>query len=177
MKHAIHLEHRASSSQSKNEGEPSFGLCDRLNRTRVNSQRQLPTDHDYAVPTREYQTDQSSLKPAQAAARSVFGKKQKQRQRQKQPHRSSEVDTVTPYQANALVDKIAVGSWPIRKLPFAYTETSRPAHTNPAPLKSPLGSRFSWPLNATRPYAHPAPRLSSWSGVRRPRRSRCHRGC
>src|ERR1700756_1204447 len=98
MKSDIHLEHRASSSQGKHEGEPSLGLCDRLDRTRDNSQRQLPTDHDYAVPTREYQTDQSSLKPAQAAARSVFGKKQKQRQRQKQPHRSSEVDTVTPYQ-------------------------------------------------------------------------------
>jgi len=99
MKHAIHLEHRASSSQSKHEGESSFGLCDRLDRTRVNSQRQLPTDHDYAVPTREYQTDQSSLKPAQAAARSVFGKKQKQRQRQKQPRRYGEVDTVTPYRS------------------------------------------------------------------------------
>jgi hypothetical protein len=32
------------------------------------------TDHDYAVPTREYQTDQSSLKSAQAAARPVLGK-------------------------------------------------------------------------------------------------------
>jgi hypothetical protein len=104
IKHAIHLEHRASSSQSKHEGEPSFGLCDRLDRTRVNSQRQLPTDHDYAVPTREYQTDQSSLKPAEAAARSVFGKKQKQRQRQKQPHRSREVDTVTPYQGKSLIE-------------------------------------------------------------------------
>jgi hypothetical protein len=60
----IHLEHRASSSQGKHEGEPSLGLCDRLDRTRDNSQRQLPTDHDYAVPTREYQTDQSSLKTA-----------------------------------------------------------------------------------------------------------------
>jgi hypothetical protein len=107
MKHVIHLEHRASSSQSKHEGEPSFGLCDRLDRTRVNSQRQLPTDHDYAVPTREYQTDQSSLKPAEATARSVFGKKQKQRQRQKQPHQSSEVDTVTPYQALPLIDSRA----------------------------------------------------------------------
>ena len=58
----IHLEHRASSSQGKHEGEPSLGLCDRLNRTRDNSQRQFPTDHDYAVSTREYQTDQSSLK-------------------------------------------------------------------------------------------------------------------
>ena len=98
----IHLEHRAGSSQGKHEGEPSLGLCDRLNRTRDNSQRQLPTDHDYAVPTREYQTDQSSLKPAQAAARSVLGKKQ--RQQQKQPHRSRPVDTVTPYQANALIE-------------------------------------------------------------------------
>jgi hypothetical protein len=82
----IHLEHRASSSRGKHEGEPSLGLCDRLDRTRDNSQRQLPTDHDYAVPTREYQTDQSSLKTAPAAARSVFGKQQKQRQ--KQTHRS-----------------------------------------------------------------------------------------
>jgi hypothetical protein len=70
----IHLEHRAGSSQGKHEGEPSLGLCDRLNLTRDNSQRQLPTDHDYAVPTREYQTDQSSLKTAPTAARSVFGK-------------------------------------------------------------------------------------------------------
>jgi hypothetical protein len=97
----IHLEHRAGSSQGKHEGEPSLGLCDRLNLTRDNSQRQLPTDHDYAVPTREYQTDQSSLKTAPTAARSVFGKRQKQRQRQKQPHRFRCVDTVTPYQALA----------------------------------------------------------------------------
>ena len=62
MNSDINLEHRASSSQGKHEGEPSLGLCDRLDRTRDNSQRQLPTDHDYAVPTREYQTDQSSLK-------------------------------------------------------------------------------------------------------------------
>ena len=56
------FEHRADSSQDKHEGESSLGQCDRLDRTRDNSQRQLPTDHDYAVPTREYQTDQSSLK-------------------------------------------------------------------------------------------------------------------
>jgi hypothetical protein len=78
------LENRASSRRSKHEGESSFALCDGLSRTRDNSQRQLPTDHDYAVPTREYQTDQSSLKPAQAAARSVLVKKQKQLQ--KHPH-------------------------------------------------------------------------------------------
>ena len=104
MKRAIHLEHRTSSSWSKHEGEPSFALCDRLDRTRDNSQRQLPTDHDYAVPTREYQTDQSSLKSAPAAARSVLGKKQKQRQLQKQPHRFRRFDTVTPYQGKALIE-------------------------------------------------------------------------
>jgi hypothetical protein len=87
----IQLEHRAGSSQGKHEGEPSLGLCDRLNLTRDNSQRQLPTDHDYAVPTREYQTDQSSLKTAPTAARSVFGKRRKQRQRQKQPHWRAEL--------------------------------------------------------------------------------------
>src|ERR1700677_2212494 len=80
------LEDRASSSRSKHEGESSFGLCDRLCRTRDNSQRQLPTDQDYAVPTREYQTDQSSLKTAPTAARSVL--EQKQQQQQKQTHRS-----------------------------------------------------------------------------------------
>src|SRR6202041_2496106 len=91
----IHLEHRAGSSRGKHEGEPSLGLCDRLDRTRDNSQRQLPTDHDYAVPTREYQTDQSSLKPAQTAARSVLVKRQQQMQRQL--HRIRGVDRVTPY--------------------------------------------------------------------------------
>ena len=98
----IHLEDRAGSSQGKHEGEPSLGLCDRLDRTRDNSQRQLPTDHDYAVPTREYQTDQSSLKTAPTAARSVFGKRK--RKPPKQTRRSRPVDTVTPYQANALIE-------------------------------------------------------------------------
>ena len=98
----IHLEDRAGSSQGKHEGEPSLGLCDRLDRTRDNSQRQLPTDHDYAVPTREYQTDQSSLTTAPTAARSVFGKRK--RKPPKQTHRSRPVDTVTPYQGNALIE-------------------------------------------------------------------------
>ena len=62
MNIVANFEHRTSSSRGKHEGESSFALCDRLGRTRDNSQRQLPTDHDYAVPTREYQTDQSSLK-------------------------------------------------------------------------------------------------------------------
>ena len=108
MNNITHLEHRASNSLRKHEGESSFALCDRLDRTRVNSQRQLPTDHDYAVPTREYQTDQSSLKSAQAAARSVLGERQKQRQLQKQPHRFRKVDTVTPYQAKSLIEPNAI---------------------------------------------------------------------
>ena len=80
MNIVVQIEHRASSRWGKHEGEPSFGLCDRLSRTRDNSQRQLPTDQDYAVPTREYQTDQSSLKTAPTAARSVLGKRRNQRQ-------------------------------------------------------------------------------------------------
>jgi hypothetical protein len=73
-------------SRSKHDGESSNALCDRLSRIRDTSQRQLPTDHDYAVSTREYQTDQSSLKPAPAAAGPVLEKRQRQQQRQKQPH-------------------------------------------------------------------------------------------
>ena len=38
------------------------------NPTRAFSPRQLPTDHVHAVPTREYQLDQSSPLPATAAA-------------------------------------------------------------------------------------------------------------
>ncbi len=68
MNNAIQLEDRVSRSRSKHEGESSAEVCDRLSRTRVSSQRQLPTDHDYAVPTREYQLDQSSPLPATAAA-------------------------------------------------------------------------------------------------------------
>jgi hypothetical protein len=103
MNSAINLEHRASSSRGKHEGEPSLGLCDRLDRTRDNSQRRLPTDHDYAVPTREYQTDQSSLKSAQAAARPVLGK---QRQQQKQPHYCAELTRslhIRPMHSSTLV--------------------------------------------------------------------------
>src|SRR3981189_2450350 len=105
MNIVANFEHGASSSRGKREGESSFALCDRLSRTRDNSQRQLPTDHDYAVPTREYQTDQSSFKPAPAAARSVLEKKQ--RQLQKHPHRLRRVDTVTPYQGLALTEVYA----------------------------------------------------------------------
>src|SRR5260370_42494495 len=55
MKLHATFEPRAGSRQDKHEGESSIGLCDRLDRTRDNSQRQLPPDHDYAVPVlRDY---------------------------------------------------------------------------------------------------------------------------
>ena len=98
MSNSTKFEERASSSRSTHEGEPSESLCDRLSRTRDTSQRQLPTDQDYAVSTREYQTDQSSLKHASTAACPVLEKQQKQLQRQKQPHRVAGMDRVTPYQ-------------------------------------------------------------------------------
>ena len=136
----IHLEHRAGSSRGKHEGEPSLGLCDRLDRTRDNSQRQLPTDHDYAVPTREYQTDQSSLKTALTAARSVFGKRK--RKSPKQTHRSRPVDTVTPYQANVLIECIGdlsiVNSLTTRSLKpsLFFSYRGRESHGLPNPKTS-----------------------------------------
>jgi len=103
MNSIAQFEDRASSRRSKHEGESSTALCDRLSRTRDTSQRQLPADQDYAVSTREYQTDQSSLKPAPAAAGPVLEKRQKQQQRQKQPHRCAAVDRVTPYQSGSMI--------------------------------------------------------------------------
>ena len=93
MNNVIQFEDRVSRSRSKHEGEPSAEVCDRLDLTRGSSQRQLPTDHDYAVSTREYQLDQSSPLPASAAADSVL-----ERQRQKQTRESVPIDRVTPYQ-------------------------------------------------------------------------------
>ena len=100
MNHDNQFEHRASSSRSMHVGESSYVLCDRPSRIRDFSQRQLPTDQDYAVSTREYQTDRSSLKSAPTAARPVLGKRpmQRQRQKQKQPHSFAGIDRVTPYQ-------------------------------------------------------------------------------
>jgi hypothetical protein len=106
MNSAIQVEDRASSSRSKHEGESSFSLCDRLSRTRDLSQRQLPTDHDYAVSTREYQTDQSSLKTAFDCCLPCPRRTEKQPQRQKQPHRFSAVDGVTPYQGRFADDAL-----------------------------------------------------------------------
>src|ERR1035437_4951529 len=98
MNSIAQFEDRASRSRSKHEGESSSSLCDRLSRTRDLSQRQLPTDQDHAVSTREYQTDQSSLKPAPAAAGPAFEERQKQQQQQKQTHRCTGIDGVTPYE-------------------------------------------------------------------------------
>jgi hypothetical protein len=100
MNIVANFEHRAGSSQDKHEGESSFALCDRLGRTRDNSRRQLPTDHDYAVPTREYQTDQSSLKLVRLLL--ALSSRKPQRQLQKHLHRFRSVDRVTPYQGNSL---------------------------------------------------------------------------
>ena len=79
LNHAMQLEDRVSRSRSKHEGESSAEVCDRPGRTRAVSQRQLPTDHDYAVPTREYQLDQSSPLPATAAADPVLERRNDQR--------------------------------------------------------------------------------------------------
>jgi hypothetical protein len=101
MNIVANFEYRAGGSRSKHEGESSLALCDRLSRARVNSQRQLPTDHDYAVPTREYQTDQSSLKPPRLLP-ALSSRKSKDNY--KNTHRLRRVDTVTPYQGNALIE-------------------------------------------------------------------------
>jgi hypothetical protein len=80
LNNAIQLEDKVSCSRSKHEGEPSTGnLRQAYGRTRGSSQRQLPTDHDYAVSTREYQLDQSSPLPATAAADPVLVQKNDQR--------------------------------------------------------------------------------------------------
>jgi hypothetical protein len=76
MHNVIQFEDRVSRSRSKHEGESSTALCDRLIQTRDSSQRQLPTDHDHAVPTRVYQLDQSSPKTATAAADPVLERQQ-----------------------------------------------------------------------------------------------------
>jgi len=88
------FEDSASRSRSKHEGESSQALCDRLSRTRATSPRQLPTDHDHAVPTRAYQIDQSSP----ILLRLPLALSSKQRQRQKPTHSRAAIDRVTPYQ-------------------------------------------------------------------------------
>jgi hypothetical protein len=108
--------------------------------TAFNSQRQLPADQDYAVSTREYQTDQSSLKPAPAAAGPVLEKRQKQQQRQKQPHRCAAVDRVTPYQSGSRIH-VPFRGW--RKVAFTSTPQTKTCLWGPRLRKMPLGSSGS----------------------------------
>jgi hypothetical protein len=102
MNYAANFEHRAGSSRSKHEGEPSFALCDRLSRTRDNSQKQLPRDHDYAVSTREYQTDQSSLNLPRLLL--ALSSRKSRRNYKNHAHRFCSIDMVTPSQGNALIE-------------------------------------------------------------------------
>ena len=136
MNNATKFENRASISRSKHEGESSIALCDRLSRTRDTRQRQLPTDHDYAVSTREYQTDQSSLKPAPTAAGPVLEIREKQRQRQKQPHGFTEVDRVTPYQSLSRHGTMCGLSIFIRSLGMFHRAASRSNSGHSPPISS-----------------------------------------
>ena len=144
MNTIINFEDMVSCSRSKREGESSQDVCDRLDLTRDDSQRQLPTDHDYAVSTREYQLDQSSPLPASAAADPVF-----ERQRQKQtPRIRAYIDRVTPYQRPLscvkLVSKPGKGHGPVPLRLCTLAPSQRKACT--AALSSPANlTRFSAP--------------------------------
>ena len=96
MNNATQLEDKVSRSRGKHEGESSAEVCDRLSRTRVISQRQLPTDLDYAVPTREYQLDQSSPLPASAAADPVLDRKKRPMHLDRSLHITSGLATTRP---------------------------------------------------------------------------------
>jgi hypothetical protein len=61
MNNIIQIEDRVCRSRSKHEGESSADICNRLNWTRASSQRQFPTDHDYAVPTRDFEHSFSAM--------------------------------------------------------------------------------------------------------------------
>ncbi len=100
---------------------PRFALCDRLSRTRDNSQRQLPTDQDYAVSTREYQTDQSSLKLPRLLL--ALSSKTANKTTPTDP-RIAQVDTVTPYQGDALIENDLCAERPIRNEKRACEPTS-----------------------------------------------------
>jgi hypothetical protein len=58
-------------------------LCGRSSdRTRADSPRQLPTDHDYAVSTREYQSDQPSRKLPRPRLALLLNKEKKEERKQ-----------------------------------------------------------------------------------------------
>src|ERR1700721_1594042 len=110
MNNATPFEDRAGRRRSRHEGESSSYLCDRLSRTRDVSQRQLPTHQDDAVSTREYQTDQSSLKSAPTAAGPVL------EQQQERPHGFAAFDRVTPYQVRVADNTLRIVVSPCRVL-------------------------------------------------------------
>jgi hypothetical protein len=89
LNQAIQFEDRVTRGRGKHEGESPAEVCDRLCRTRVVSQRQLPTDHDYAVSTRDYRLDQSSPLPASAAADPVLVRKKRPAQLDRSLHITS----------------------------------------------------------------------------------------
>ncbi|MGA8740657.1 MAG: hypothetical protein WB561_05675 [Terracidiphilus sp.] len=104
MNNALQLEDKVSRSRSKHEGEPSTGnLRQAFGRTRGSSQRQLPTDHDYAVSTREYQLDQSSPLPATAAADPVLVRKKRPAHVDRSPHINFRVAGITMTRPEQLV--------------------------------------------------------------------------
>src|SRR5262245_17002787 len=58
--HLVDSRAGGSAGPHEKENPPTFYAVRFPNPTRALSPRQLPTDHDHAVPTREYQSDQSS---------------------------------------------------------------------------------------------------------------------
>ena len=92
--------------------------------TRASSPRQLPTDQDYAVPTREYQTDQSSQKLPRPL-RALPSKQLQQQQQNPRVHRR--LDTVTPYQSSSY---IGVFSHPTLAAQKQRVEGGAPADTS-----------------------------------------------
>ena len=81
----------------------------------MSSQRQLPTDHGYAVPTREYQLDQSSPLPATATARPVL--ERRQRQKAPQHSRCRQGHTISTSGLAIIRQRCGARSWEIRAYP------------------------------------------------------------
>ncbi len=124
---------------------PRFALCDRLSRTRDNSQRQLPTDQDYAVSTREYQTDQSSLKLPRLLL--ALSSKTANKTTPTNP-RIAQVDTVTPYQGLARFQvlrlwKCALAIWHKSRSVLSEQPSRQAAQRNQAG-KNAIHAEQSW---------------------------------
>jgi len=156
MNNVNQLKDKASRSRSAHEGESSTALCDRLSRTRDTSPRQLPTDHDHAVPTREYQIDQSSLKTALAAAGSVLEK-------QKPPHSHAEVDRSLHIRA---VPALAYPVWRVaspRAIRRALCLSFRPERERRRARSGEIPIKYPWP-SCVREFSSSVFVLGKWSG-------------